>query len=78
MRRKGSAEDTAEPVHIANGTWRCSSYCTAPDSLCLEVHTSPHGVRLRDSKNRGGPVLRFTHDEWRAFVLGVRNGEFDT
>jgi hypothetical protein len=38
---------------------------------------SRHEVRLRDSKNRAGPVLRFTHDEWRAFVLGVRNGEFD-
>lgn len=78
MRPKGTAEDTPGRPNIASGTWRRSSYCTAPDSLCIEVSTSRHEVRLRDSKNRAGPVLRFTHDEWRAFVLGVRNGEFDT
>lgn len=25
----------------------------------------------------GKVTLRFTMDEWRAFVLGVKNGEFD-
>ena len=78
MRPIGSAADTTGLVNSANGTWRRSSYCTAPDSLCIEVSTGRHEVRLRDSKNRGGPVLRFTHEEWRVFVLGVRNGEFDT
>jgi hypothetical protein len=32
---------------------------------------------VRDSKDPQGPVLLFTPDEWRAFVGGVRNGEFD-
>jgi hypothetical protein len=34
-------------------------------------------VGVRHSRDRGGPVLRFTPDEWFAFLGGVRNGEFD-
>ncbi len=34
-------------------------------------------VAVRDSKDRQGPVLTFTPAEWRAFVVGVRSGEFD-
>lgn len=32
---------------------------------------------VRDSKDPNSPVLRFTPDEWHAFIGGVRNGEFD-
>jgi hypothetical protein len=35
-------------------------------------------VGVRHSKDTLGPILRFTPDEWHAFVGGVRNGEFDT
>ncbi|GAA2773819.1 hypothetical protein GCM10020219_049930 [Nonomuraea dietziae] len=35
------------------------------------------GVMVRDSKNPGGAVLAFTTGEWRAFLAGVRNAEFD-
>lgn len=46
---------------------------------CLEVADLPGGqVGLRDSKDAGGPVLRFPPEEWRAFLYGVRNGEFDS
>jgi hypothetical protein len=38
---------------------------------------SDETVGVRDSKDTSGPVLRFTLDEWNAFVGGVRNGEFD-
>ncbi len=37
----------------------------------------PHGIAVRDSKDPGGPVLDFTPAEWRAFIAGVRDGEFD-
>ena len=46
---------------------------------CVEVASLPdHEVGVRDSKDTAGPVLRFTPDEWHAFIGGVRNGEFDT
>ena len=46
---------------------------------CVEVATLPGGgIGVRHSKDTEGPVLRFTPDEWHAFLGGVRNGEFDS
>jgi hypothetical protein len=48
---------------------------------CVEVAVNqlPHTghVLLRDSKNPGGAVHAFTEPEWKAFLAGVRAGEFD-
>lgn len=58
--------------------WVKSSLSFA-NSNCVEVADLPGGqVGVRHSKDIGGPVLRFTADEWRAFLGGARNGEFDT
>jgi hypothetical protein len=47
-------------------------------SECVEMALlGADGVLVRDSKEPGGPVLAFTAAEWRAFVEGVRLGEFD-
>ena len=46
---------------------------------CVEVANLTGGrVGVRHSKDTEGPVLRFTPDEWHAFLGGVRNGEFDS
>ena len=46
---------------------------------CVEVASLPEGeIGVRNSRDAGGPVLRFNSDEWRAFLGGVRNGEFDS
>lgn len=34
-------------------------------------------IDLRDTKNPYGPTISYTQDEWSAFILGVKNGEFD-
>ena len=45
---------------------------------CVEVAHLPGGhIGVRDSKDPEGAVLRFTPDEWNAFLGGARNGEFD-
>ena len=45
---------------------------------CVEVASLPDGgIGVRNSRDSVGPVLRFTSDEWHAFLGGVRNGEFD-
>lgn len=59
------------------GAFRKSSYSGAANPACVEVGFVTAEVLLRDSKNRGGPVLHFTPEEWRAFVAGVKDGEFD-
>ena len=46
---------------------------------CVEVASLPEGeVGVRNSRDAAGSVLRFTSDEWHAFLGGVRNGEFDS
>jgi hypothetical protein len=45
---------------------------------CVEVADLAEGeIGVRNSRDSAGPVLRFTADEWYAFLGGVRNGEFD-
>ena len=45
---------------------------------CVEVADLSGGqIGVRNSRDSRGPVLRFTPDEWRTFIGGVRNGEFD-
>jgi Domain of unknown function (DUF397) len=57
--------------------WRRSSQSTGADGTCVEVACDGATIVVRDSKDPTGPVLRFSAAEWRAFVLGVRRGEFD-
>lgn len=43
---------------------------------CVEVAAPPGGgVRVRDSKNRGGSVVGCTDRAWRRFVREVRAGQ---
>jgi hypothetical protein len=58
-------------------SWTKSSLSHA-NGNCVEVADLPSGqVGMRDSKDAQGLVLRFPPEEWRAFIQGVRNGEFD-
>ncbi|WP_063819245.1 DUF397 domain-containing protein [Herbidospora cretacea] len=43
---------------------------------CVEVEVVSV-VKVRDTKDPGGPALSFTPGEWRAFCDGVREGEFE-
>ncbi len=62
---------------MAGSTWVKSSLSFA-NGNCVEVSDQPGGaIGVRNSRDREGPVLRFTPDEWQAFLGGVRNGEFD-
>jgi Domain of unknown function (DUF397) len=59
--------------------WRKSSYSGNGGADCVEVGHGPGPgcILIRDTKHRDGPVLSFSAAEWRAFVAGVRNGDFD-
>lgn len=66
-----------------NLEWKKSSYCDI-GATCVEVlrfHTSndyeDDEWHMRDSKNPDGPVLVFNKKEWKAFILGVKAGEFE-
>jgi hypothetical protein len=47
------------------------------DGSCVEVASAGDGVAMRDSKDQDGPILRFTRDEWTAFLTGAKAGDFD-
>ncbi|MBL7487286.1 DUF397 domain-containing protein [Frankia sp. AgB1.9] len=55
--------------------WQTSSLCVSDN--CVEVAVRRGEVRVRDSKDPHGPVLRFTVEEWSTFLGGARLGEFE-
>jgi len=56
--------------------WRKAS-ASGQGANCVEVAPLADSAAVRDSKDPGGPVLRFSANAWRAFIAGVRDGEFD-
>ena len=60
----------------ADGIWRKSLMSTTQGE-CVEVALEESAVQVRHSRSPAGPVLSFSHAEWNAFLIGVRNGEFD-
>jgi Domain of unknown function (DUF397) len=62
---------------VSDSHWVKSSLSFS-NGNCVEVASLPdQEIGVRDSKDTAGPVLRFTPDEWHAFIGGVHNGEFD-
>jgi hypothetical protein len=65
-------------MDLTSAQWRKSSFSGSNGGGCVEVARNlPGVVAVRDSKDREGPALIFTPDEWRAFLDGVRSAEFD-
>ena len=61
----------------SSGCYWIKSSLSYANGNCVEVASLPGGeIGVRNSKDSAGPVLRFTPDEWHAFLGGVRNGEF--
>jgi hypothetical protein len=44
---------------------------------CTEVAAAAAAVVVRDSKDPGGPVLRYPATSWRSFLSSAREGGFD-
>jgi Domain of unknown function (DUF397) len=74
--RSGKAA-TRDLSPLAGISWVKSSHSFG-NGDCVEAAHLPGGdVALRDSKDKAGPVLLFDPGEWRAFLGGVKGGEFD-
>lgn len=51
--------------------WRKSSRC-AGNGSCTEITSCGHGVAIRDSTDRSGPVLTFGAGEWEQFAGRIK------
>ncbi|WP_431041035.1 DUF397 domain-containing protein [Streptomyces sp. P1-3] len=86
MAKPGGATDVAETttdqrldsgkkpeLDLTDAKWQSSSQGKGD----VEIAFVEGYIAMRDGRNPDGPALIFTPAEWRAFVLGARDGEFD-
>lgn len=76
--------DTAKPGKITLSqaereslAW-LKAYSSTVNGQCVEVASALGSIAIRDSKDPDGPILVYTRSEFRAFLDGARNGEFDS
>ncbi len=58
-----------------DGQYHVSTSCSG--GTCIGVALTEDAVTVADHADPDGAVLRFGLDEWRAFLAGVKAGEFD-
>jgi hypothetical protein len=65
------------PANELQVEWRKSGRSN-PSGNCVEVAALPDGgVAMRNSRHPAGPALVYTKAEVSAFLLAVKDGEFD-
>ncbi|GGM47663.1 hypothetical protein GCM10011608_35560 [Micromonospora sonchi] len=58
-------------MELSGARWRTT--IRSAHTNCVEVADNlPGVVAVRDSKDRQGPVLTFTPQSWRCFVIRVK------
>jgi hypothetical protein len=58
-----------------SNVWRRST--ASGGGNCVEVSINSSSVLMRHSQSPQGPVLKFSLEEWKAFLASVNSGEFD-
>jgi hypothetical protein len=74
--RKERERDELYALDISGVEWQCAPG-TEKHEERVEIAYLPGGAVAMRSSLDPGTVLRYTEAEWRAFVLGARDGEFD-
>jgi Domain of unknown function (DUF397) len=65
-------------MDLTGAEWRKSSDSGSNGGNCVDVaHNLPGIVAVRHSKGPDGLVLVFMPEEWKAFLHGAREGQFD-
>jgi len=70
--KMGMSEGPAVPEGFS---WRVSRACDS--GACVGVARQGEFVVIGNTSEPQAPVSRFTGEEWRAFIAGVKQGDFD-
>ena len=52
--------------------WRKSRRSSGQGDNCVEVASLPGACAVRDSKDKEGPTLRLTAEQWRRFTAKLK------
>ncbi|MEU6818893.1 DUF397 domain-containing protein [Streptomyces sp. NPDC046860] len=74
--RKERERDELYALDITDVEWRCAPGAEEHEERVEIADLQDGAVAMRSSLDPD-TVLRYTAAEWRAFVLGARDGEFD-
>lgn len=44
---------------------------------CVSARVTKDGASVKDTKDKGGPILTFDRGEWDAFITAVKAGQYD-
>lgn len=64
-------------VNFSDADFKKSTFSHGGKKVCVQVAIKPEGIGVRDSKDFQKTTLQFTQPEWKAFIDGVKAGEFD-
>jgi len=73
---KMATHDAARAVVLPEVAWRVSTRSGNGGGNCVEAGPVLDGsgrVAVRDSKDRRGPVLLYTDDQWTSFLTGLKH-----
>jgi hypothetical protein len=59
-------------MELTEANWRKSSHSGNNGGACIEIGVRADGVLVRDTKDRGGPVLALSPVAWRKFTDQVK------
>lgn len=66
-----------KPFGVEDKDFTVSSWSKNNPKTCVAVAIKKEGVAVRNSNDSGRKTVYFNHDEWQAFINGVKTGEFD-
>lgn len=70
-------DNGVQASRIEGAEWR-KSRRSNPSGNCVELAVLPDGsIAVRNSRHPAGPALIYTPQEFSAFVLGAKDGDFD-